>query len=101
LLGRPPAHLTAEQVAWVINCQPHDIPVLVSARLLKPLGNPSPNGVKYFATADLIGLMEDRTWLSKATTAISQHWQEKNQRKRDGKAHADQEAEVEVSHGNN
>ncbi len=40
LLGQIPARLTAEQAAWVLNCQPYDIPVLVAARLLKPLGNP-------------------------------------------------------------
>jgi len=44
-----PARLDAEQVAWVLNYQPHDVPVLVAARLLKPLGNPQPNSVKYFA----------------------------------------------------
>jgi len=61
VLGRLPARLTAEQVAWVINCQPHDVPVLVVARLLKPLGNAPPNSVKYFATAELLELMQDRT----------------------------------------
>jgi hypothetical protein len=40
LLGKLPARLTAEQVAWVINCQPHDVPVLVAAQLLKPSGTP-------------------------------------------------------------
>jgi hypothetical protein len=30
-----PARLTAEQAAWVLNCQPHDIPILVAAKLLK------------------------------------------------------------------
>jgi hypothetical protein len=40
LLGQLPARLTAEQVAWVINRQPHDVPVLVSVRLFRPLGNP-------------------------------------------------------------
>src|ERR1035438_1678332 len=54
LLGRLPARLTAEQVAWVINCQPHDVPVLVTARLLKPLGSAPPNSVKYFVTAELL-----------------------------------------------
>jgi hypothetical protein len=82
LLGRLPARLTAEQVAWVLNCQPHDVPVLVSARLLKPLGNPLPNGVKYFATTELLELMEDETWLAKVTNAVTQHWQNKNQRKK-------------------
>ena len=50
LLGRAPLRLTAEQTAWVLNCQPHDIPVLVAARLLKPLGNPLANGTKFFST---------------------------------------------------
>lgn len=39
LLSKVPARLTAEQTAWVLNCQPHDILVLVTSRLLKPLGN--------------------------------------------------------------
>lgn len=82
VLGRLPARLTAEQVAWVINCQPHDIPVLVAARLLKPLGNAPPNSVKYFGTLELLALMDDRTWLAKMTGAINGHWKRKNKRKR-------------------
>ena len=81
VLGRVPARLTAEQVAWLLNCQSHDIPVLVAGRLLKPLGNPLPNSVKYFPTGELMELMEDRAWLAKMTTALSQHWQKKNHRK--------------------
>src|SRR5712672_2607749 len=81
LLGRLPARLTAEEVAWVINCQPHDVPVLVLARLLKPLGNAPPNSVKYFASAELLKLMEDRAWLGKLTNAVNQHWQKKNHSK--------------------
>lgn len=78
LLGRLPARLTAEQVAWVLNCQPHDVPVLVAAKLLKPLGNPSPNSVKYFAVLELLELAKDRAWLVKITGALNQHWQKKN-----------------------
>ena len=33
-LGQLPARLTAEQAGWVLNCQQHDIPALVSSRLL-------------------------------------------------------------------
>ena len=54
LLGQLPARLTAEQAAWVLNCQPHDIPALVAARLLKPLANPTANSVKFFATAAVV-----------------------------------------------
>lgn len=78
LLGQLPARLTAEQAAWVLNCQPHDVPVLVAARLLKPLGNPLPNSVKYFATCELVELMKDRAWLARMTGALNQYWQRKN-----------------------
>ncbi len=78
LAGQLPARLTAEQVAWVLNCQAHDVPILVATRLLKPLGNPPLNGIKFFATADLLELTRDRVWLVKVTNAVSQHWQRQN-----------------------
>ncbi len=77
-LGRPPARLNAEQAAWVLNCQPHDIPVLVGARLLKPLGNPPANGVKFFATADVLELTQDRAWLNKITATLYARWNRQN-----------------------
>lgn len=94
LLGQLPARLTAEQVAWVLNCQAHDIPVLVAARLLKPLGNPQPNSVKYFAALEVLEQARDRAWLAKATNALAEHWREKNQRKLAGAANADERVVV-------
>lgn len=79
LMGQLPARLPAEQAAWVLACQVHDVPVLVAARLLKPLGNPAPNAVKYFSTAEVLELSKDRAWLVKMTNTISQHWHRKNQ----------------------
>jgi len=86
LLGELPARLTAEQAAWLLNCQPHDVPVLVAARLLKPLGNPPPNGIKFFATLDLLESVKDRAWLAKVTGTINLHWHKKNalKKSRDG-----------------
>jgi hypothetical protein len=78
LLNQLPARLTAEQAAWVLNCQPHDVPVLVAAKLLKPLGNPPANGVKFFATSDVLELSKDRNWLVRVTSTIYQHWHKKN-----------------------
>jgi hypothetical protein len=80
--GQLPARLTAEQAAWVLNCQPHDVPILVGARLLKPLGNPPPNSVKFFAASELLELVEDRAWLAKVTNALNQHWQKRNAAKK-------------------
>ena len=82
LLGQLPARLSAEQAGWVLNCQSHDIPALVNARLLKPLGNPAPNSIKFFCTADILELLKDRAWLNKATNIIAQHWQHQNTRKK-------------------
>lgn len=82
LLGQVPARLTAEQTAWVLNCQPHDVPVLVAANLLKPLGSPAPNSVKFFATLEVLEKSKDRTWLAKVTNTLYQHWQQKNGAKR-------------------
>ena len=77
-LGQPPARLTAEQAGWVLNCQAHDVPILVAARLLKPLGNPAPNAIKFFATSDVLELAKDRNWLVKITAAINGHWRQQN-----------------------
>ena len=82
LLNQLPARLTAEQAAWVLNCQPHDMPVLVAARLLKPLGNPSPYNVKFFAASELLEQVRDRAWLAKVTNALNQHWQKRNAAKK-------------------
>jgi hypothetical protein len=81
LLGQLPARLTAEQAGWVLNCQAHDIPALVNARLLKPLGNPAQNGAKFFCTDDILEILKDRSWLTKITNTINQHWQRQNNRK--------------------
>src|ERR1044071_574893 len=81
LLGQLPARLTAEEAGRGLNCQPHDIPPLVNARLLKPLGNFSQNSTKYFATADVLELTKDRAWLVKVSNTICQHWQKQNARK--------------------
>jgi hypothetical protein len=81
-MGQLPARLTAEQAAWVLNCQTHDVPILVAARLLKPLGNPRANGIKFFATAELLELTKDRAWLVKVSNAVNQHWQKNNASKK-------------------
>jgi len=81
LLGQLPVRLNAEQASWVLNCQPHDIPALIHARLLKPLGNPAANGTKYFATAELLEMAKGYSWLVKMTAAINTHWQKQNGKK--------------------
>lgn len=80
--GRLPARVTAEQAGWLLNCLPHNIPVLVAARLLKPLGNPPANSVKFFATAEILELSKDEAWLDRMTNALYRYWRIKNANKR-------------------
>jgi len=82
LSGQLPARLTVEQAGWVLGCQAHDMPILVASKLLKPLGNPPPNGIKFFATAEVLELGKDRSWLAKITNTINQHWRKKNERQK-------------------
>jgi hypothetical protein len=76
-----PARLTADGVARLLGFSEHDIPILVSSKLLRPLGNPARNAPKFFATVDIQAFSTDAAWLAKATRAISEHWKRKNHRK--------------------
>jgi hypothetical protein len=77
-----PARLNATQTAWFLGFEPHDIPILVAAGLLKPLGHPARNAVKFFATQALEQLRQDEKWLARASDAICEYWRERNARNR-------------------
>ncbi len=76
-----PSRLTAEQAGWVLGFQKHEVSILISAGLLKPLGHPAANAPKYFSTLDLNRLKEDVKWLSRATDAIHDYWKGGNGKK--------------------
>ena len=77
-----PARLTATQTAWFLGFEPHEIPMLVAAELLKPLGHPPRNSTKFFATEILEQLRHDEKWLARASDAICAYWRQSNARKR-------------------
>ncbi len=77
-LAIPPARLNITETAWFLGFTEHDISVLISVGLLKPLGHPPPSGSKYFATTELQSLRNDTRWLAKASDAIVHHWKRKN-----------------------
>lgn len=81
--GVIPARLDSQESAWFLGFGLHDIPILVKAGLLKPLGHPPPNGVRYFSSSVLALFREDSQWLSRATDAIAKHWKSKNTPTRD------------------
>jgi hypothetical protein len=76
-----PARLDATQAAWFLGFEPHEIPMLVTAGLLKPLGHPARNSAKFFATETLEQYRRDEKWLARASDAIAAHWRERNARK--------------------
>ncbi len=77
----PPARMDAQETAWYLGFAVHDIPILVRAGLLKPLGHPPITAIKYFATTTLTVLRGDAQWLARATDTIVRHWQTRNARK--------------------
>jgi hypothetical protein len=76
-----PARMNAEEVAIYFRMSPHEIPILVAHGLLKPLGNPVPSSVKFFATVTLQELHDDTKWLHRATGVLKEHWRIKNAKK--------------------
>jgi hypothetical protein len=78
---RLPGRLTAEETARLLGFAGHDIPTLVKARLLPPLGDPPPNSPKFFAACEVEKFAGDRRWLDRATRAVAKHWREKNERR--------------------
>lgn len=83
LLGQLPARLTVEEVAAVLNCQPHDIPTVVAGKLLKPLGKPAANSVKYFSTVDVLEKMKDHNWLDRLSALLYAHRRDQNARQKE------------------
>jgi len=82
-LRRLPAMLNISQTAVLLNVGEHDIPVLVRKGLLKPLGHPKPNAVKYFAAVAVLEMAADIQFLSRVRDVIYQYWQGKNTAKPD------------------
>jgi hypothetical protein len=80
-LRRLPARLTVQQTAWVLGVRPHSIQVLVSHRLLKPIGAPARNETKFFATTYVLRLADDYGWQDLSTATLQEHWKVKNQRR--------------------
>jgi hypothetical protein len=76
-----PARINKEQAAAYLGFQSNQIKVLIQKGLLKPLGKPAQNGEKFFSSAELERIRHDKNWLSKATLAVTDHWQKKNARK--------------------
>ena len=74
--------MTKEKVAEALGIGTHNIPLLMRAGLLKPLGHPQRYCVKKFSRETLARNIADETWLDKVAAAIHRHWRIQNARKR-------------------
>jgi len=83
-LRRLPARLTVQQTAALLNCGEHDVPVLISNGMLKPLGHPPANAVKYFAPTDVLELAGDSERMAQICDTIYEHWRAKNAARSNG-----------------
>jgi hypothetical protein len=75
---RLPGRLNTSEVAVILGFHDHDIPILVAAKSLTPLGKPAHNSPKYFATVEVLARADDCEWLSDATRTIAKYWRRKN-----------------------
>ncbi len=80
-LNRHPARMKVEEAAWYLGFVPHEITILMSEGMLKPLGHPPLTGVKYFSTSALEELRRDTKWLARASDCIVQYWKVRNEKK--------------------
>jgi len=73
------ARLDVKATAKLLGFAEHDIPILMRAGKLKPLGDPAPNAPKWFAAIEIIQLAFDVDWLNKATKEVSKYWRHKRE----------------------
>jgi len=66
----PPARMTALQASDLLGFERDDLALLAREGLLKPLGKPGANAVKYYAALDVLELAKDRRRLDRATEAV-------------------------------
>jgi hypothetical protein len=83
---RLPGRIHTDQVAVLSGFGEHDIPVLVRHKLLRPLGKPMPNSVKWFSTSEILEKLADRDWLDDATKVVAKHWANQNEKRKNNPA---------------
>lgn len=66
----PPARLNASQTADILGFEKDDLALISRTGLLVPLGDPTNNAVKYYATVDVAAFSENRNRLDQATAII-------------------------------
>ena len=76
-----PGRLDMADTAKLLGFSNSDIPILIAAGKLTPLGDPAPNSPKWFGAVQVIGLAADQQWLHRATKEIAKYWRDKRGRR--------------------
>jgi hypothetical protein len=79
---RPPGRLTIDEAGACLGFAVHEMRVLLSARHIRPLGNPLPTGCKHFSSVEIERLRCDTEWLAGASDCIAAAWHERNEKAR-------------------
>lgn len=77
-----PACIGVEEASKILGWPPYFFPVLMRSGHLKPLGRPTPNSRKWFASAEIERLSRDLPWLDKAVRIVEKHVQGLNAKQR-------------------
>ena len=81
-LTRLPGRLIALELSWLFHCEPEHVPIIVAGGLIKPLGHPAANGVKYFHTAEVLEIAADKKKMAQVSDLLSNTWRERNRQAR-------------------
>jgi hypothetical protein len=77
-----PACIGVEEASKILGWPVYFFPVLVRTGHLKPLGKPTQNSRKWFASAEIERLSRDFAWLDKAVRLVEKHVHELNAKQR-------------------
>jgi len=76
MLDSDAARIPAMRAGIMLGFDGDEISILVTRKLLKPLGKPTPNATNYFARCYIESLVDDEPFLNKATQAIYDYQRE-------------------------
>lgn len=74
-LGR----IDVTQASRILGFPETSIPVLIQARLIRPLGNPGRTAPRFFAATEIRELAASRDWLDKAQRAVTLYYRRRNE----------------------
>jgi len=77
-----PACIGVEEASKILGWPGYFFPVLMRFGHLKPLGRPSQNSRKWFATSEIERLSQDLAWLDKAVRMVEKHVHDANAKQR-------------------